>query len=197
MMRGSLVGRFAALTALATASVASAQKLTKQEIKELGNAAGATIEAKANLKALFTAQKAIFQEKNKFGTAMGEIGFSPAPKNRYTYFLAPEGPAERRTAGFSAKPDAVIVGLDEAANPDKHFPPTLKSTGCTVTLPKGMNQLGVGLGEAAFQKSGKPGPAFVAVAAATLTSGPEFDCWSISNLDRETKGAWVEFSSAR
>src|SRR3954470_13973681 len=43
-------------------------------------------EAKANLKAMFTAQKAYAAEKDKFSTLVGEIGFSPERNNRYAYF---------------------------------------------------------------------------------------------------------------
>src|SRR5881275_2307551 len=43
-------------------------------------------EAKANLKAMFTAQKAYSAEKDKFSTLVGEIGFSPERNNRYAYF---------------------------------------------------------------------------------------------------------------
>src|SRR3954470_3179508 len=43
-------------------------------------------EAKANLKAMFTAEKAFAAEKDKFSTLVGEIGFSPERNNRYAYF---------------------------------------------------------------------------------------------------------------
>jgi type IV pilus assembly protein PilA len=43
-------------------------------------------EAKANLKAMFTAQKAYAAEKDKFSILVGEIGFSPERNNRYAYF---------------------------------------------------------------------------------------------------------------
>jgi type IV pilus assembly protein PilA len=44
-------------------------------------------EAKANLKALFTAEKAYFQEKDTYETLMGKVGFSPERGNRYRYTL--------------------------------------------------------------------------------------------------------------
>src|SRR4051812_47141089 len=43
-------------------------------------------EAKANLKAMFTAQKAYSAEKDKFSELTGEIGFSPERNNRYAYY---------------------------------------------------------------------------------------------------------------
>src|SRR4029077_19826099 len=55
-------------------------------------------EAKANLKAIFTAQKAFFQEKDRFSTLTGEVGFEPERNNRYAYFLTGGTPAmEGRT----------------------------------------------------------------------------------------------------
>src|SRR2546425_12605122 len=55
-------------------------------------------EAKANLKAIFTAQKAFYQEKDRFSTLTGEVGFEPERNNRYAYFLAATGTIEPRTA---------------------------------------------------------------------------------------------------
>src|SRR5207302_6125224 len=51
-------------------------------------------EAKANLKAIFTAQKAFFQEKDRFSTLTGEVGFEPERNNRYAYFLTSSGTVE-------------------------------------------------------------------------------------------------------
>jgi type IV pilus assembly protein PilA len=45
-------------------------------------------EAKANLKAMFTAEKAFFQEKDRFSGFVGEVGFAPERNNRYSYFIA-------------------------------------------------------------------------------------------------------------
>src|SRR5471032_1474996 len=44
-------------------------------------------EAKANLKAMFTAEKAFFQEKDRFSGFVGEVGFAPERNNRYSYFV--------------------------------------------------------------------------------------------------------------
>jgi len=46
-------------------------------------------EAKANLKASFTAMKAYYQEKDKYSTLVQDIGFVPERNNRYAYFLDP------------------------------------------------------------------------------------------------------------
>src|SRR5436309_9620003 len=56
-------------------------------------------EAKANMKAMFTAQKAFAAEKDRFSSLTGEIGFSPERNNRYAYFTGPAaGTLEVRTA---------------------------------------------------------------------------------------------------
>ncbi|MCP3105090.1 prepilin-type N-terminal cleavage/methylation domain-containing protein [Myxococcus sp. K15C18031901] len=44
-------------------------------------------EAKTNLKAIFTAQKAFFGEKDKYVTDFTVIGFDPEPGNRYNYTI--------------------------------------------------------------------------------------------------------------
>src|SRR5256885_499877 len=54
-------------------------------------------EAKANLKAIFTAQKAFFQEKDRFSTMTGEVGFEPERNNRYAYFLDQAGTLQDRS----------------------------------------------------------------------------------------------------
>src|SRR3954471_18085709 len=53
-------------------------------------------EAKANLKAAFTAEKAYVQEKDKYETLINIVGFSPERNNRYAYFLGSGGTLEDR-----------------------------------------------------------------------------------------------------
>src|SRR5438045_8972804 len=54
-------------------------------------------EAKANLKAMFTAEKAYSAEKDKFSTLTGEIGFSPERNNRYAYYVGPGATLTKRS----------------------------------------------------------------------------------------------------
>jgi type IV pilus assembly protein PilA len=44
-------------------------------------------EAKANLKALYTAEKAYLQEKDTYSPYVHDIGFEPERNNRYSYYL--------------------------------------------------------------------------------------------------------------
>src|SRR5205807_6566543 len=53
-------------------------------------------EAKANLKASFTAMKAYYQEKDKYSDRVQEIGFVPERNNRYAYFLNATGTLSSR-----------------------------------------------------------------------------------------------------
>jgi type IV pilus assembly protein PilA len=56
-------------------------------------------EAKANLKAWFTAERAFLQEKDKYVTDIKTLGFSPERGNRYAYYFAADtANCEKRTA---------------------------------------------------------------------------------------------------
>src|ERR1700749_4196683 len=59
-------------------------------------------EAKANLKAMFAAEKAFFQEKDRFSSIVVEAGFTPERNNRYAYFLDPSGLKDDRTGPTSS-----------------------------------------------------------------------------------------------
>src|SRR6266853_1782042 len=62
-------------------------------------------EAKANLKASFTAMKAYYQEKDKYSSIVTEIGFVPERNNRYAYFLDGAAPVlSNRAAGVEVYP---------------------------------------------------------------------------------------------
>lgn len=71
-------------------------------------------EAKTNLKAIFTAQKSFFGEKDKYSSDFTVIGFDPEPANRYSYGLIP-GCAEATAAnGRAARAKAGCIGQDLA-----------------------------------------------------------------------------------
>jgi type IV pilus assembly protein PilA len=72
-------------------------------------------EAKANLKAAFTAMKAYYQEKDKYSTLVQEIGFVPERNNRYAYFLDMTTPTltSRATAVESTPATANGIGVDQ------------------------------------------------------------------------------------
>src|SRR5260370_23073555 len=57
-------------------------------------------EAKANLKASFTAEKAYMQEKDNYNVMINIVGFSPARNNRYAYFLSSTGALQDLTTSL-------------------------------------------------------------------------------------------------
>src|SRR3954463_10316887 len=61
-------------------------------------------EAKANLKAAFTAEKAYVQEKDKYETQINIVGFSPERNNRYAYFLDTTVILEDRATSLPSDP---------------------------------------------------------------------------------------------
>jgi type IV pilus assembly protein PilA len=75
-------------------------------------------EARANLKAVFTAQRAFFQEKDRFSPVVTEIGFSPERGNRYAYRLSAGGPLEDRFVPVPLPGAYVGVSVDTF----KYFP---------------------------------------------------------------------------
>jgi len=56
-------------------------------------------EARANLKSVYTAQKAYYGDKQMYYDIAGVIGFSPESANRYTYRVGSAGNTETRTCG--------------------------------------------------------------------------------------------------
>nr|AFX67138.1 pilin [Myxococcus sp. 124B01]AFX67139.1 pilin [Myxococcus sp. 106B05]AFX67146.1 pilin [Myxococcus sp. 004-93]AFX67147.1 pilin [Myxococcus sp. 004-94]AFX67148.1 pilin [Myxococcus sp. 004-95] len=67
-------------------------------------------EAKTNLKALFTAQKSFFSEKDRYSDYANEIGFAPERGNRYGYIVSAEGEFELRTTADVTPPAADGIG---------------------------------------------------------------------------------------
>ena len=61
-------------------------------------------EAKANLKASFTAMKAYYQEKDKYSSLVQEIGFVPERNNRFAYFLNKTAVLSDRSTGVESYP---------------------------------------------------------------------------------------------
>ena len=68
-------------------------------------------EAKANLKAAFTAEKAYIQEKDRYETLINIVGFSPERNNRYAYYMSSTGTLENR-ATQNPVPASTDTGID-------------------------------------------------------------------------------------
>ena len=70
-------------------------------------------EVKTSLKAIFTGQKSLFAEKDRYSTAIGEVGFSPERGNRYAYSM--DTPA---LAGTNAETRSTAVSVPGTTTTD-------------------------------------------------------------------------------
>ena len=135
-------------------------------------------EAKANLKAIFTAQKAFFQEKDRYSSLTGEVGFEPERNNRYAYFLNTSAVATelRTTSTITQATTYDSIGYDAfkygTLTPDPNTFPTVP---CGETL---------GL----FTNAADSTPAFGAVAQGQIDADTTLDLWTISSASRVLTG---------
>ncbi|WP_160174458.1 hypothetical protein [Archangium violaceum] len=141
-------------------------------------------EAKANLKALFTSQRAFLQEKDRYSANAVELGYSPERGNRYAYFLAARGVIQKRdSAQLLSQQTVNIIAPDTHRHPEAVLPSGLKEAGCPLTF--GTNQdgepVGLGVSGAGAEQH------FIAYAIGNVDSDPDMDCWSISDVERKTK----------
>ena len=124
-------------------------------------------EAKANLKAMFTSEKAYFQEKDKFSSLVGEVGFAPERNNRYAYALT-DAPT------LDARSTAVPITATTAS-------------GISADLFKGYSNPSAWGANLQAQTAQIAGP-FVGVAQGNIDTDSTFDQWSISTNSRALSG---------
>ncbi|WP_328700960.1 type IV pilin protein [Corallococcus silvisoli] len=121
-------------------------------------------EAKTNLKAIFTAQKSFFGEKDKYSSDFTVIGFDPEPANRYSYGLIP-GCAEATPAnGRAARAKLGCIGQDSAK---------------FLTPPTAINSIAA-LG-VQTSVANCPNCWFSANAVGNVDNDPEGDAWGITS----------------
>ena len=130
-------------------------------------------EAKANLKAIFTAEKAFFQEKDRFSSLTGEVGFEPERNNRYAYFLTNSGSIEARTGSVITQATTY--------------------TGIAVDTFKYGSALNQAYADTACSQvagtTGTPATIFVASALGNIDADTTVDQWSISSESRTLSGS--------
>jgi type IV pilus assembly protein PilA len=132
-------------------------------------------EAKANLKAAFTAEKAYIQEKDAYNYYINIVGFSPERNNRYAYFLNSTGTLENRNLATKTN-----QGTDTAVDVDAFrysgYNQTYAATPCAVgsTGPLIPGILG-----------NPPGPFdWAGQAQGNIDTDTTVDMWSISTASR-------------
>jgi type IV pilus assembly protein PilA len=132
-------------------------------------------EAKANLKAMFTAQKAYSAEKDKFSALTGEIGFSPERNNRYAYWNGTAGSMETRTGTtVTAAADNQSVSYD-VFKYGVTAPFATMNTANTVAAPKSICTPDV---------AGLNGVEWTGLAQGQVDNDDVLDLWSISTASR-------------
>jgi type IV pilus assembly protein PilA len=132
-------------------------------------------EAKANLKAAFTAEKAYIQEKDSFSTAIAIVGFAPERNNRYAYFLDATTPTltDRSTATETVPAGSNGIGVDTFRY-GAGAALTFTASSCTTTP-----AMVVGITGTA------PGPFdWTGLARGNVDTDATIDVWSISTASR-------------
>lgn len=132
-------------------------------------------EVKANLKAVFTAQKGYYQERDTFNDDASVIGFGPERGNRYNYFLAPAGRIERRDKATAPQVPAQIIGVDKFKYGEVS-PVFARWSAARCPTPAG------GPGDPREPRVTKE--AFLITAVGNIDNDDTLDCWSIASYSR-------------
>lgn len=150
-------------------------------------------EAKSNLKALYTVEKAYFQENDNFSSCIRKVGFSPERGNRYAYFansttmttegtcagvteLRADAPGEPHPLDGAIAVDTFKYGTgqDVAAAPAAAYDPASPLNSGIQVLP---GLVGV------TPVEGGPASSFGAIAAGNIDSDTvDLDLWVVSNV---------------
>jgi type IV pilus assembly protein PilA len=136
-------------------------------------------EAKANLKAWFTTQRAFLQEKDRYESDIKIVGYAPERGNRYAYYFAGTPVFEVRGAGaISPLTSATGITVDTGKFKGSITNPTLKAVGLTFATGGGDNPAKPGISGTC------PGCNIDAIAAGNVDNEPVgIDTWYISTKD--------------
>ena len=147
-------------------------------------------EAKSNMKAIFTAEKAFFQEKDRFSTLTGEVGFEPERNNRYAYFLTNDSANIESRAGATIVPQTTYdaIGYDEfkySSSPGFNTGiNTVPTTFCTSSA----GDTAPGL----FTNTQDSTAAFKATGQGQVDTDTTFDIWTVSSGSRSLSGTCAQ-----
>jgi type IV pilus assembly protein PilA len=134
-------------------------------------------EAKTNLKALYTAQKSFYSEKDRYSNFANEIGFAPERGNRYGYRVSAAGTCEVRSA--AVVPDATdavnCIQFDSFRFGGTAADPAIAVTNYTPAGPNSGTTFGV-IGTC-------PTCNFFAGAAGNADNDPGLDSWVIASFE--------------
>jgi type IV pilus assembly protein PilA len=131
-------------------------------------------EAKANLKSMFTAERAFFQEKDRYSSYLNEIGFSPERANRYAYRL------DNGCAGIESRaPTLVSSSNDTCISVDFYKYTSVASPGMPAFV-VGTNNPNAGV-EGVFG-TGCPNCDMIGTGTGNIDNDTGQDSWFISTL---------------
>ena len=134
-------------------------------------------EPKANLKALFTSQRAYFAERDTYSSSVADIVFLPERGNRYAYFVGGSSLVSR------AGPTQTVSSADNGFGADEY-------KGFSTTTP-GLGTLAaqaptVGGGTCTLTTAGCVAPgnsgAFVGMASGNIDNDSTADSWAVSSM---------------
>jgi type IV pilus assembly protein PilA len=131
-------------------------------------------EAKANLKAAFTAEKAFIQEKDRYETLINIVGFSPERNNRYAYYLSATGSLQQRTTTqpvTAADAQGVDVDVFKYAGASQPYTAPVCTPTTGLTLP-------------GLSGGGATPLVWTGLAKGNVDTDPTIDEWSISTDSR-------------
>jgi type IV pilus assembly protein PilA len=139
-------------------------------------------EAKANLKAWFTTQRAFLQEKDRYEENIKTIGYSPERGNRYGYYFSASNNCEIRGTTVSSPDTSVCIQVD-----------TGKFAGATGDVQskiktgtfKGATTGGVDPGNPGLSAGGCPGCNIAGYAVGNIDNEASgYDTWYITTKDQ-------------
>lgn len=159
-------------------------------------------EVKSNLKAIYTAERSYFQEKDNYSSCIRKFGFSPERGNRYHYKVnATRTTNEASCTTDEARADAagVTASTDGAVLVDTFKHGTAAGTVANVAtnavatyapvapLNSGIQVAGNLVG--VVPAEGGPNSSFGAVAIGNIDSDTNVDVWYISSVSSTTAGS--------
>ena len=147
-------------------------------------------EAKGNLKGIFTSQKAYYQEKNRYSSLVGTIGFAPERGNRYAYYLGAATTLISRTDGADATAAQLKAATGFSVDKFKHADAVTNPTEADVTVGYTPNANGVTITHSAAGVIAGTCPVceFEAVASGNIDNDSTIDSWSIASASATTSG---------
>ena len=134
-------------------------------------------EAKANLKAMFTAEKAWIQEKDAYNSGTNIVGFSPERNNRYAYYLDSTSAIEQRQVAILPTIPAGTVYTAIAMDTFKWAAGAVFASNIALTSPCLVAALGLTTNASAQ-------PVFTGQAVGNIDTDTVLDVWTISTDSR-------------